>query len=123
MQRRTVQREAIRRAIEQADRPLLPNEILEAASQALPGLGIATVYRTINAGVEDGWLKPVELPGSNTHYEMAGKKHHHHFECTQCGGVYEVDGCPGNLQPLAPDGFKLEAHELVLYGLCETCNA
>ncbi|MFA9477056.1 Fur family transcriptional regulator [Phycisphaerales bacterium AB-hyl4] len=122
MERRTPQREAIREAIQQADRPLGPQEILERALHAVPGLGMATVYRTVRAGVDEGWLQPVDLPGSPTRYEPAGKQHHHHFACRTCGGVFEVDGCPGNLGALTPDGFKLENHEVVLYGLCRQCN-
>ena len=43
MSRKTPQREAIREAIEAADRPLSPQEILELAQRAVPQLGIATV--------------------------------------------------------------------------------
>ena len=122
-QRRTQQLEAIREALTQADRPLDAHELHAAAADHSPGLGLATVYRTVKTGVEEGWLKPVELPGAATRYELAGKAHHHHFECRQCQRVFEVAGCPGQLQRLTPTGFALEAHELVLYGLCDQCNA
>lgn len=122
MERKTPQRQAIREAIERADRPLSPQEILDQAGPSAPGLGMATIYRTVKTGVDEGWLKPVELPGSATRYEIAGKQHHHHFACRECNGVFEVDGCPGNLGQLTPEGFKLESHEVVLYGLCRQCN-
>lgn len=122
MERRTSQREAIRNVVVRADRPLSPREIHHAAADRVPGLGIATVYRAIKAGVTDGWLQPVELPGGQTRYEPAGKGHHHHFECRACSSVFEVDGCPGNLAELTPRGFKLEDHDVVLYGLCGGCN-
>lgn len=122
MERRTHQRDAIREAVERADRPLSPQEILDAAGESAPGLGLATVYRTVKAGVEQGWLQPVDLPGGPTRYEPGGKRHHHHFECRQCHRVYDVDGCPGNLTKLLPSGFTLEAHDVTLYGLCEGCN-
>jgi hypothetical protein len=50
MERNTRQRSAIRDAIAQAERPLLPQEVLDAAQRAVPGLGIATVYRPARAG-------------------------------------------------------------------------
>lgn len=115
--RNTSQRRAIREAIEQAGRPLDANEVLAAAEAE--GLGLATVYRTLKLGVEEGWLMPVELPNAPTRYEKAGKKHHHHFECRTCQKVFDVDGCPGNLNPLVPDGFIMEDHELILYGVCD----
>ncbi len=121
MNRQTRQREAIESALIRADRPLRPAEILELAGPLCPGLGIATVYRQVKQGVEDGRLRLVEIPGSGTLYEVAGKHHHHHFECRSCGRVFEVDGCPGGLKGLTPDGFLLESHEIVLYGLCRDC--
>lgn len=121
--RSTSQRRAIREAIEHADRPLDAHEVLSAASAEADNLGIATVYRTLKLGVEEGWLKPVELPNAPARFEMAGKKHHHHFECRNCQRVFEVHGCPGNLKPLVPEGFTLEDHEVILYGLCAECAA
>jgi Fur family ferric uptake transcriptional regulator len=120
-QRNTRQRQAIQQALDQADRPLDAREVLAAARRWLPGLGLATVYRTLKDGAEAGWLTPVELPGGATRYEPAGKEHHHHFECRQCHRVFDVAGCPGQLNQLTPDGFTLEAHEVVLYGLCDQC--
>ncbi|MGB0766309.1 MAG: Fur family transcriptional regulator [Phycisphaeraceae bacterium] len=119
--RNTHQRRAIRQAIERAGRPLDANEVLEAANAE--NLGLATVYRTLKLGVEEGWLTPVELPNAPARYEMAGKQHHHHFECRNCQKVFEVHGCPGNLQPLVPEGFTLEDHEVILYGRCDQCPA
>ena len=42
LRRRTPQRDAVRDAIQEAARPLGPNEILDAARRRVPGLGIAT---------------------------------------------------------------------------------
>jgi Fur family ferric uptake transcriptional regulator len=61
MERKTRQRGAIRDAIAQADRPLLPQEVLEAAQHAVPSLGIATVYRNLKVLVEEGVLAPTEI--------------------------------------------------------------
>lgn len=121
--RNTNQRTAIRGAIEHADRPLSPQEVLALAQQDQPTLGIATVYRAVKAGVEEGWLTPVELPNGPTRYEPAGKRHHHHFECTSCNAVFDVEGCPGQLQPLVPPGCELTDHEIILYGRCADCRA
>jgi len=122
MQRNTVQRHAILRAFGRLDRPLGPREVLDAARAEAPGLGIATVYRNLKSLASDGHLKTVEIPGQPPRYELVGKEHHHHFRCRSCDQVYEVDGCPGNIQPLVPKGFTLEDHEVVLYGRCATCT-
>lgn len=121
MERNTRQRSAIRDAIAQAERPLLPQEILEHAQRDAPGLGIATVYRNLKALVDEGELKAVHLPGENPRYEVAGHRHHHHFQCTRCQRVFDVHACPGNLSRLAPQGFTVEDHDLTLYGVCSDC--
>jgi Fur family transcriptional regulator, ferric uptake regulator len=119
--RHTSQRSAIREAFACTPRPLGPGEVLTLAKKSVPGLGIATVYRNLSALVKVGWLVPVAMPGEPPRYERAGKGHHHHFHCRRCGGVFEIEGCPGKLHRLVPRGFKLESHELLLAGLCERC--
>ncbi len=122
MERDTAQRRAIRGVLTAAGRPLTPREVLNEARRHVPNIGIATVYRTVKALIEEGWLSPVELPGQPQRYERAGKDHHHHFNCNQCGRTFEMDGCPGGLDLIVPEGFKMEAHEVFIYGLCEECN-
>ncbi len=96
--------------------------MLHEAQETAPALGIATVYRNLKAMVEDGSLRPVELPGGPSRYEIAGKGHHHHFHCRGCDRVFEVEDCPGRLADLTPRGFCLESHEIILYGLCAGCS-
>ncbi len=120
-ERNTKQRAAILRALEASEHPVDPVELLTAAQRDVPRLGIATVYRAIRDLVDEGLLATVELPGASPRYELAGRSHHHHFQCRTCGKVFEVDGCPGDLSGLTPKGFTLEAHEVVLYGVCATC--
>lgn len=122
VERDTRQRRAIRQVLEEAGRPLSPQEVWDASHRAVPGLGIATVYRTLKGWVAEGGLRSVELLGEPPRYEAAGKDHHHHFCCQECGKVYEIEGCPRDIQKLTPKGFRLERHELVLYGRCAGCT-
>jgi Fur family transcriptional regulator, ferric uptake regulator len=119
--RRTAQRAALRRAFERADRPLSPAEALAAARREVTGIGIATVYRNLRALVAEGWLVEVPLPGAPNRYEVAGKRHHHHFRCRICDRLYEVAACPPDLRALVPRGFKLEDHDITLTGRCAAC--
>lgn len=121
MERNTRQRTAIRQAIADAARPLLPQEILQAAEAGAPGLSMATVYRNLRTLVDEGELRSVLLPGEVARYEVAGGGHHHHFQCLSCQRVFEVDACPGDLASLAPAGFTVEDHDLTLYGRCADC--
>lgn len=121
MVRDTAQRRAIRRALQEADRPLGALEVLESSRRDAPGLGIATVYRTLKALGQEGEVAAVELPGRPPRYEAAGKGHHHHFLCERCGKAYELDGCLGGLARLLPRGFRMSSHELLLHGRCASC--
>lgn len=123
MERRTRQRSAIWLAFEGAARPLGPRETLDLAQKEVPNLGMATVYRSIRALVSEGKLRVVELPGSPDRYEVAGKDHHHHFHCRSCDSVFEVETCQGDFDDITPTGFRLEDHEVTLYGLCPGCVA
>ncbi len=120
--RQTPQRTAIRQALLDAGRPLSHEEVLRAARHECPGLGIATVYRNVRRLREQGWLREVELPGAPSRYEVADKGHHHHFHCVSCDRIFEVEDCPGDLKRLAPRGFVVQSHEIILYGVCRTCR-
>ncbi len=120
-QRQTRQREAIRAALVGAARPLSPQEVHGLASVEVPQLGMATVYRALGSLVATGELVLVELPGAPPRYELAGLAHHHHFHCQSCGRVFDLPGCSGNIEGIVPPGFRLESHELLLYGQCRDC--
>ncbi|MCC6548267.1 transcriptional repressor [Candidatus Sumerlaeota bacterium] len=121
MQRKTTQRQAIRDAFMAAGRPLGPEEVLKAAKKRGSTLGIATVYRAINALLAEAWLQAVRIPGEPARYELRELPHHHHFHCKRCGKVYDLKSCPGKLEALAPAGFIVQSHELTLTGLCADC--
>lgn len=125
MERITKQGTAILCAIKAAGRPLLSQEILNISSAEVPGIGIATVYRNIKSLLEIGAIQEVRLPGENPRYEIAeaDHHHHHHFQCYKCDKVYDVNACPGDFSQLAPVGFTVKDHDLILYGSCADCQA
>lgn len=120
--RNTKQKEAIRAAFLEADRPLSPEETFASAKANVEGISLATVYRNINTLLSDKWLVPVEVPGQSTRYEVAGKGHHHHFHCNSCGKLFELDGCEVQSKPRLPRGFVSTGHELFVYGRCSECR-
>lgn len=126
MGRSTKQRTAILDAIQRAQRPLTPQEILDAARNEVSALGIATVYRNLKLLLEENSLKRVDLPGEAPRYESASHghaHHHHHFFCTQCERAFDIFGCSGDFSAMAPSGFKVHDHEITLYGFCTDCGS
>lgn len=122
MERKTSQREAIKEVLEAHDRPMSPQEILEAAREKVPTIGIATVYRTVKGLLEEGWLELVQIPTGPSRYEVAGKAPHNHFYCRVCDKVYEVESELIDMEKVSLPEFQLEGHNVLLYGKCSECD-
>jgi Fur family transcriptional regulator, ferric uptake regulator len=120
----TRQREVIARLLRSAPGPLSVPELHQRALSELPGLGVATVYRTLKLMQEQGAAHIVALDGDNL-YEASGRGHHHHFACRSCEQVFTLATCPLPLPAgtVYPGGFVVEAHEVTLYGQCPDCAA
>lgn len=121
--RHTRQRAAIEKAFEVAPRPLSPSEVCGLAAKEVPRLGMATVYRALNEMVDEGSLRPVDLPGHSRRYEKAGLHHHHHFHCTVCDRVFDLEGCMLKSDIKLPPGFDVRRHDITLTGKCPDCNS
>jgi Fur family ferric uptake transcriptional regulator len=122
MARKTPQRLAILKAIEEEDRPLRVSEILDLGREDVPSLDQATVYRNLNRLVDEGAVLRINHPALGALYERTGKKHHHHFHCRVCDRLLELPGCAFDEKRHTPKGFKTESHELFLYGVCSGCS-
>ena len=123
-QRHTRQRDVIVAVIRDASGPLTVNEILARAQERVPGLGVATVYRTLKLLHEAAKIQTVILPSGETRYESSGLGHHHHFHCRVCDEVFDLNDCPVNIpgDHELGNGFRVESHELTLYGVCAECG-
>ncbi len=119
--RSTRQKEAIKAVLKKQAHPLLPDEIHQLALQAVPTVGIATVYRSLKSLMQDGHVCCVQIPGQPPRYEGTEKGHHHHFHCRECEYVFDLKKCVEGLKKLTPSGFKMTDHEIILYGLCKSC--
>lgn len=120
-ERNTKQKRIVAEVIEQAARPLTIPEVHALAQKKLPKLGIATVYREIARLSESGEIHSVAIPGDPLRYEKTAH-HHHHFKCTGCNTVFELEGCLKNVTRLMPKGFTHQSHDITLYGLCRKCG-
>ncbi len=118
----TRQKQVLGAVFETAKGPLTASQVCEAARKELPSVGIATVYRAIRQFVAEGRVRAVELPGAAPHYESAAGDHHHFFLCQQCKKLFDLAGCRGGFNSLAPRGFRVQHHEIVLYGECASCT-
>ena len=117
---RAKQQSTVLQALVAADGPLSARELWSRLSGT--GVGIATVYRALQRGVEEGTLESVEVLGGGVRYEPKDRGHHHHFLCSICNHAFDLFGCVDGLESLVPDGFRMTGHEVVLLGTCDACG-
>ena len=108
-------------ALVDASGPMSANELWELLREESQSVGLATVYRALRRGVEEGRLVAVELQAGSVRYEPANLKHHHHFLCSRCERAFDLDGCVRQLERLLPAGFRMSGHEILLFGNCADC--
>ena len=119
----TRQKLVLGQVFERTERPLTAIEICRLAKRRIPKLGLATVYRALRQFVSEGQIRVVEIPGVPPHYESAARHHHHFFLCQRCKQLFDLIGCVRGVGALAPRGFRVQEHEIVLYGQCAACVA
>ena len=101
-------------------------QLYELARRQDPGVGFATVYRTMKL-LEEAGLAHVRHFGDQKGalYEVAaGRSHHDHLICEHCGDIVEfVSEKVERLQDQIAEehGFTLSRHRHELYGTCRRC--
>jgi len=97
-------------------------EIEKKIKNEVPGLGTATLYRTVHLLAKEQILSETKIGRGAARYEVAGKSHHDHLTCLQCGLIVEFENASiEKLQKQIADrlGFHLADHRMELYGNCE----
>ncbi|MBA3843904.1 MAG: transcriptional repressor [Actinobacteria bacterium] len=118
----TPQRRAVLEAIGSLRDGFTLVELYDRARVAEPALGLATVYRTIELLRRTGSIRPLENDGRPT-YVRCHAGHHHHLVCTRCGAVEETELCaaPSAAELRRKHGFRAEAHQVDIFGVCGLC--
>jgi Fur family ferric uptake transcriptional regulator len=91
-----------------------------------PGIGYATVYRTLKIFSDCGIAEVRNFGDGQTRYEPTTcEEHHDHLICKDCGTIIEFkDPRIEQLQvQVAKDhGFAIVSHRLEIFGLCTKCQ-
>jgi Fur family ferric uptake transcriptional regulator len=106
---------------------LSAHEIHALLRRARRPVGIASVYRALDALVDLRLVKRVDAGDGIARYEPASAdgEHHHHLVCRDCGKVEAfsdtrleraIDRVAGGL------GYSVDEHEVVLTGACADCS-
>jgi Fur family ferric uptake transcriptional regulator len=87
-------------------------------------MGLATVYRSLEALKLEGLVQVRTLANGEALYSLA-QQDKHHMTCLQCGISIQFNECPvheleTHLQ--AAHKFKIFYHTLEFFGLCNQCQ-
>ena len=123
--RLTRQRVVVAEALASAKRALSAQELYERIQTSHPTLGRATVYRALEAQVQDGMASRFERGGHVSAYIACDAEHHHHLVCTNCQRVDDLDEAA--VAPLLASvgrrhDFQVDHAALDFYGLCRSCR-
>lgn len=122
--RNTRQRSEIRRAVEDLPTFASAQEIHDRLRHDGSGVGLATVYRTLQAMAAGGELDAIRTPDGQIAYRICSPGHHHHLICRRCGRTVEVNipSLEQQIRALAAEqGFAQVDHELEFFGTCAAC--
>jgi len=90
-------------------------------------VGLATVYRTLQAMAADGEIDMLRTDDGEAVYRRCSTgHHHHHLLCRSCGRTVEVEGPAVERwadKVSAEHGFVDVRHTLEIVGTCADCAA
>lgn len=123
--RATRQRAAVSELLDRLDDFRSAQDIHEELRRAGQGIGLTTVYRTLQALVDSGELDTLRTDSGEAVYRRCSSHHHHHLVCRDCGRTVEVEGpaVESWAQRVAAEyGFTELSHTVEIFGRCPGCS-
>lgn len=123
MKRNTKQREEVWHALERRPDFVSAQVLHQSLREQGSSIGLATVYRTLNALAEEGSADALTLEGENL-YRACSPGHHHHLICRGCGTTTEIEASAVEAwaKKVATDhGFSDPQHIVDIFGTCPSC--
>ena len=123
--RATRQRAAIADLLETLDEFRSAQELHDELRRRGEGIGLTTVYRTLQAMAASGLLDTLRTEtGESVYRRCAQEHHHHHLVCRCCGATVEIQG--RHVEAWAADvarkaGFSEVSHTIEIFGVCADC--
>lgn len=121
---RTRSQERILTLLEKLGREISAQELYVELHNRRQGLGLATIYRALEALKLGGVVQARTLQNGEAVYSSI-QEDKHHMTCLQCGASIPVEACP--VQELeaqlgAAKHFRIYYHTLEFFGLCSPCQ-
>jgi Fur family transcriptional regulator, ferric uptake regulator len=122
--RSTRQRAAITALLESLDEFRSAQEIHDELRRRGQGIGLTTVYRTLQSMSAAGAVDTLRTDTGESVYRRCSTNHHHHLVCRTCGFTVEVEGGQAEAwaaQVASAHGFSEASHTIEVFGTCATC--
>ena len=123
--RATRQRAAVADLLERLDDFRSAQEIHEELRRRGEGIGLTTVYRTLQTLSESGEVDVLRTVSGEAVYRRCSAHHHHHLVCRQCGRTVEVEGPAVERwaeRVAEENGFSEISHTVEIFGVCGECT-
>ncbi|MCF6507626.1 transcriptional repressor [Blastococcus sp. MG754426] len=124
--RQTRQRTAVLELLDELDGFRSAQDLHALLRERGDSVGLATVYRALQALVDDGLVDVLRSGEGEAAYRRCSPVHHHHLVCRACGRTVEVADPPVErwaARIAAEHGFADVQHELEVFGTCGSCAA
>jgi Fur family ferric uptake transcriptional regulator len=124
--RPTRQRSAVLAALEERDDFCSAQDLHALLRERGDAVGLATVYRALQALVEDAQVDVLRGGDGEAVYRRCSTVHHHHLVCRSCGRTVEVADAPVErwaARVAAEHGFAEVEHQVEVFGICADCAA
>jgi Fur family transcriptional regulator, ferric uptake regulator len=125
-QRATRQRAAIADLLDELTDFRSAQEIHEELRRRGEGIGLTTVYRTLQALSDAGEIDVLRTGTGEASYRRCSEHHHHHLVCRSCGKTVEVEGPAVEhwaAHVALQHGFAEVSHTVEILGVCAGCRA
>ena len=126
MIRNTRQRAAVNAVFDELEGFHSAQEVHARMRAAGDSIGLSTVYRAVQALVDDGELDSIRTDAGEAIYRRCSTRHHHHLVCRSCGRTEEVEGPTVERwadRVAGEHGFVDVRHTLEIFGTCAACHA
>lgn len=121
---RTRSQERILNLLKTMNQAISAQDIYLELRQRNESMGLATVYRSLDALKLEGTVQVRTLANGESLYSTM-QEDKHHLTCLQCGASIPIDRCPVHElehQLHQSYQFKIFYHTLEFFGLCAQCQ-
>ncbi|WP_414940697.1 Fur family transcriptional regulator [Amycolatopsis sp. cmx-11-51] len=119
--RSTKQRAAVVELLKEIDDFRSAQELHDELRKRGDGIGLTTVYRTLQSLSEAGEIDVLRTDTGEAIYRRCSSHHHHHLVCRLCGSTVEVEGPAVErwAEKIASEhGFSDISHTVEIVGTC-----